>query len=176
MESRASTRSGTGAGRSVLSIALEGFNAGVIGAAAVAIWFLVIDSLAGQPFYTPAALGAGLFEGRTAADLQGMPESAATLVLAYTVFHGLAFVIAGLIIAAVVSIFDRTPAAMIPGAFFLVVFFEFAYYMYVLAFVEPVLGAVSWPEILVGNLAAVVSMAGFFWRRHPDLLKRLARV
>ena len=44
---------------SMLSIAREGFLDGVIGAAAVAIWFLILDTLAGQPFYTPAVLGAG---------------------------------------------------------------------------------------------------------------------
>lgn len=160
---------------SVIAVAREGFQAGVIGAAAVAVWFMVLDTLAGQPFYTPALLGAGLFHGTTTAGVQGMPEPAALLVLGYTIFHGLAFVIAGLIIATVVAMFERTPAAMIPGGFFLLVFFEFVYYMYVLAFVEPILGAVSWPEILLGNLAAVASMAGYFWRRHPDLLGRLAR-
>ncbi|MEE8581325.1 MAG: hypothetical protein V3T33_07020, partial [Myxococcota bacterium] len=48
---------------SMLSIAREGFLGGVIGAAAVATWFLILDTLAGQPFYTPAVLGAGVFQG-----------------------------------------------------------------------------------------------------------------
>ncbi len=159
---------------SMLSIAREGFLGGVIGAAAVATWFLILDTLAGQPFYTPAVLGAGVFQGRTAVELSGLPQSAAALVAGYTVVHGVAFVIAGLIVALAASMFERTPVLMIPGFFFLLVFFEFAYYMYVLAFVEPVLGAINWPEVLVGNLIAVVSMATYFWRRHRDLLPRLA--
>jgi hypothetical protein len=31
----------------------EGIVAGVIGAATVAIWFLILDTLKGRPFYTP---------------------------------------------------------------------------------------------------------------------------
>ena len=41
-------------------------------------------------------------------------------------------------------------------------------------FLEPVLGAISWPKVLIGNLIAVVSMATYFWLRHRDLLPRLA--
>lgn len=163
-----------GVGSSVLPIAREGVAGGVIGAAAVAMWFLIVDTIAGQPFYTPAVLGAGVFRGLSATELTQMPESVGWLIVGYTVVHGVAFIFAGLIIALAVSLFERTPALIFPGFFFLLVFFEFVYYMYVLAFVEPVLGAISWPQVLVGNLVAVGSMAAFFWRQHADLLPRLA--
>ena len=42
------------------SIAREGIIAGVLGATAVAVWFLGIDSLYATPLATPAALGRGL--------------------------------------------------------------------------------------------------------------------
>lgn len=160
---------------SLLPIAREGLVGGVIGASAVAVWFLIVDIIAGQPFHTPALLGARIFQGATAEQLAGMPESAAALVAGYTLVHGLSFVIAGLILAGAAEVFERTPPLLIPGFFFLVVFFEFVYYMYVLAFLEPVLGTVNWPEVLLGNLLAIVSMATYFWRRHPDLLGKLAR-
>ena len=35
----------------------EGFIAGLIGAGAVALWFLIVDTIAGRPFFTPAMLG-----------------------------------------------------------------------------------------------------------------------
>src|SRR5205823_1851736 len=35
----------------------EGFIAGLIGAGAVALWFLIVDIIAGRPFFTPAMLG-----------------------------------------------------------------------------------------------------------------------
>ena len=41
----------------------EGIWAGLLGAAAVAIWFLAYDAVAGLPLRTPALLGAALFHG-----------------------------------------------------------------------------------------------------------------
>jgi hypothetical protein len=159
-----------GATPAMSALALEGAVGGLLSAAALALWFFVTDSLAGQPFHTPALLGARLFGGPASAS-----GSIAGPVAGYTLFHGLAFIAAGLMVAWAVALFERTPPLMIPGTFFLVVFFEFVYYTYVLAFVEPVLGAVNWPAVLVGNLLAAASMIGYFWRRHPDLLRRLAR-
>src|SRR3954471_16249644 len=40
----------------------EGTLAGIIGAASVALWFLIVDSIAGRPFFTPAILGASVFD------------------------------------------------------------------------------------------------------------------
>ena len=40
--------------------AREGAIAGIIGASVVALWFLMVDSIAGRPFFTPAVLGASL--------------------------------------------------------------------------------------------------------------------
>src|SRR5262249_56241902 len=44
----------------------EGLIAGLVGAATVALWFLIIDAIQGRPPYTPTVLGAALF-GRAAA-------------------------------------------------------------------------------------------------------------
>jgi len=41
----------------------EGFIAGLIGAGAVALWFLIVDVIAGRPFFTPAMLGSAVFWG-----------------------------------------------------------------------------------------------------------------
>lgn len=160
---------------SLLAVAREGASGGVVGAAAIAIWFLVTDTLAGRPFYTPALLGARFFQGSSAEQLVGWPENAAAMVAGYTVVHTISFILAGLIIALALELFERTPPLLIPGFFFLVVFFEFVYYTYVLAFVEPIFGAVPWPAVLLGNLVAAAAMVAFFWRRHPTLLARLLR-
>ena len=40
----------------------DGFFCGVIGAAVVALWYLVLDSLAGRPLFTPSLLGSLLFQ------------------------------------------------------------------------------------------------------------------
>src|SRR5207249_9423879 len=39
----------------------EGMIAGVIGAATVAVWFLLLDTAAGHPLYTPTVLGTAIF-------------------------------------------------------------------------------------------------------------------
>src|SRR6185295_18953790 len=38
----------------------EGLITGFIGATAIAIWFLIVDTIAGHPFYTPNFLGEGV--------------------------------------------------------------------------------------------------------------------
>src|SRR5207237_708962 len=45
----------------VSRILREGFIAGLIGAGAVALWFLIVDVIAGRPFFTPAMLGSAAF-------------------------------------------------------------------------------------------------------------------
>lgn len=72
---------------------IHGIAAGVVGAAVIALFFLLIDAVAGHAFWTPAALGAAVFQGRSLEP--GDPLSPA-LVVAYTVLHGGAFVVAGL--------------------------------------------------------------------------------
>src|SRR5438034_6748386 len=57
----------------------EGVVAGLIGAAVVAVWFLAIDAIQGEPLRTPKLLGMALLR-------QSAPTAA---VLSYTVVHGL---------------------------------------------------------------------------------------
>src|SRR5881392_1355018 len=38
----------------------EGIITGFIGATAIAVWFLIVDTIAGHPFYTPIFLGKGV--------------------------------------------------------------------------------------------------------------------
>src|SRR3989442_15334923 len=78
----------------------EGFIAGCIGAAAVAIWFLIVDSINGQPLFTPAMLGSAVF--------WGAPGPANVIVepariFGYTMIHVSAFVVVGCIAAALAA-------------------------------------------------------------------------
>ena len=87
-------------------VSREGLVAGLIGAAAVAVWFLVYDLLAGAPLRTPALLGAAVLEGLRdpAALVITLP-----LVLKYTVIHGAAFVMFGWAAAGLLALADREP-------------------------------------------------------------------
>src|SRR5262249_55992886 len=77
-------------------IAREGLVSGLLGAAAVAVWFLLYDIAAGVPLRTPALLDAVLFHGLRdpSALVITMPR-----VAEHTAVHGLAFVVFGWIAA-----------------------------------------------------------------------------
>lgn len=147
----------------------EGIFCGIVGAAALALWFLIVDVTAGQPLRTPAALGAGLFRGLRAADAATTPGGTAAMIVGYTVFHVMVFIVAGIILAHVVTMLEREPAVFLIAFFALFVFYEFSYLVFALAFVQRVLQDVSWPALLVGNGVAAASMGMFLYRRHPKL-------
>lgn len=51
------------------------------------------------------------------------------------------------------------------GILLLFITFEFG----AMAFAEPILRALAWPAVLVGNLLGAGAMAVYFWRHHPKL-------
>src|SRR5687768_6418791 len=61
----------------------EGLIAGVLGATSVALWFLILDVIAGRAFHTPAILGTALLGVLGPAGSEG----AVTHVIVYTLFH-----------------------------------------------------------------------------------------
>ena len=74
----------------------EGVVVGLIGAATVAVWFLLFDIFEGAPLQTPTVLWRGLIQGTATA---GPVAPALGPVLGYTVVHVLAFVLFGIIAA-----------------------------------------------------------------------------
>ena len=153
--------------RDVTRLYQEGLIAGLVGAATVAIWFLIIDTIQGRPLYTPTVLGAALF-GRGA----GLPPPDAGpdlgMVLMFTWVHGLAFVIVGGIVARLLAVAERQSSVGF-GILMLFVLFEFGFIAVAMLFAQPVLRALAWPAILVANLLAAATMGGYFKLRHPHL-------
>src|SRR5258707_13062597 len=98
----------------------EGFIAGCIGAAVVAAWFLVVDSINGQPLFTPAMLGSAVFWG---AHDPGAVVIEPARIFGYTMIHVSAFVVVGCIAAAVSAQLDFAP----PPLFFVILRFCFFY-------------------------------------------------
>ena len=148
----------------------EGIVSGLIGAAVVAGWFLLFDLLRGHPFFTPAALGSALFLGSTT--VADVSVDAAT-VIGYTVLHILAFMVTGILAAAIVTAADDTPPLILGAVMFFAVFE--AFFMGLLAMVaEFLLGALAWWTIAVGNVMAAVAMGWYLWEHHPKLRAALA--
>jgi hypothetical protein len=144
----------------------DGFEAGAIGAAVVAVWFLIIDAIAGHPFYTPSLLGTALTRGVDYA-LRNEQVSVG-MVYAYTGIHFVLFILFGILVATLVVQYERTPVI---GYLFVVaaVVFEVGFLVFILAFAQPLLQGIPWWGVLVGNALAAVAMAAYFRMRHPEL-------
>jgi O-antigen/teichoic acid export membrane protein len=55
------------------------------------------------------------------------------------------------------------------GIILLFVIFEFGVLVAAVAVAQPILHALAWPAVLVGNILAALVMTVYFWRRHPHL-------
>jgi hypothetical protein len=150
------------------SLYQEGIVAGILAAAAVAVWFLIVDSLAGRPFYTPSVLGAALF-GR-GADLEKVTVSLQTVAM-FTWVHGLIFAALGGIAARLLGVAERNPSLGFGIVLFFVIFQ--AGFTTAVALVAPALFAViGWASIFVANLLAAATMVAYFRLRHPGVVVR----
>src|SRR5262245_44273044 len=84
----------------------DGVFAGLIGASAVALWFLVVDAALRTPLFTPSLVASAVLLGQPAT-----PEHAVSLsmVSAFTVVHCMAFIAFGIVASWVVDQFQHTP-------------------------------------------------------------------
>ena len=144
----------------------DGIIAGLIGASAIALWFLIIDTIAGQPFRTPAALGNGLLDVLGPADAT---DSKVTFVLVYTIFHFGAFMFVGLLASLIVHLAKKEPSILL-GFVVLFVATEVGFYGLVgLLHQASALGSLAWYQVMLGNLIAASAMGVYFWRTHREL-------
>jgi hypothetical protein len=143
----------------------EGITTGLLGAGAVALWFLVVDGVAGHPLHTPALLGA-IVSG--APDPQGVADGAQRFALAaaYTPIHLTVFALVGLGISALVRQVERVPSLAIL-LFLLFVAFEVAFSGIVALLEQGALGGLAWTQVAAGNLVAALAMGAYLLRRHP---------
>jgi hypothetical protein len=147
----------------------EGFIAGLIGAGAVAVWFLVIDTIAGRPFFTPAMLGSAVFWGVRDPALVVIEYSR---IIGYTMIHVSAFIVVGAMAAALAAEVEVAP----PTLYFVVVFFavfEFGFYIMLAVLAQPLLGALTWWNVAIGNAIAAYGIGYYLWREHPKIKEAL---
>ena len=147
----------------------QGIEAGVLGAATIAIWFFLVDLVSGHPlFYTPNVLGTALFRHGAGLDQPQTLAISFEMVLVYTWVHGLVFCVIGGIAAKLLAIAERDVNLGF-GILLLFVIFEFGFVGAAMVFAESILRAIAWLSVLVGNLLAAAAMAAYFWRHHGDL-------
>src|SRR5262245_22394785 len=141
----------------------EGVTAGLLGAATVALWFLVLDSLQGDPFRTPELLGSAL--------LRQPPGILA--VLHYTVAHGIAFMLFGVVGALLIAGAEHQPVFIFP-LIILFTAFEVGFFGVVLILAKSVLDEVAGWAIFGGNLLATSVMVAYFFMAHRQLAYRMS--
>lgn len=147
----------------------EGVTAGLLGATGVAAWFLIVDTIAGQPFFTPRVLG-------EAVKSIVAPESFASafvIITLYTVFHYAIFILSGIAIVALVHGSARH-IGFLAGMVMLFVALEVWFYGFVLMLqLATPLEALSWYQVGAANLVAAALMGRYLWMKHPELTHRL---
>lgn len=143
-------------------VAREGLIAGLAGAAAVALWFLIYDMAAGMPLRTPALLGAALLHGLRDANALVITTP---LVLQYTVVHGVVFVLFGWAAAGLLAVADREPRLLFVF-FMLFCCFEVFFAALIAVLAEWLFDTLAWWTILAANLVGALSMLGYFFRGH----------
>lgn len=140
----------------------EGVIAGLVGAAVVALWFLALDWIRGDPLRTPELLGSALLR-----QAPGIPA-----VLHYSVVHGLAFILFGVVGALLIAGAERQPVFVFPLVI-LFTAFEVGFFGAVIILAKSVLDEVSGWQIFIGNLLAASAMLAYFFEGHRQLAHRM---
>jgi hypothetical protein len=142
----------------------EGLITGLIGAAVVAVWFLIIDLVQGRPLSTPSVLGQ-VFLYRLSTPVVTPIDTSA--VIAYTLLHIGAFVFFGIAVTQLIHLAMSSPLArfglMMVAVVFEVFFFIMLYAVFNLTSLFP------WWSVLAANTLALVAMGYYLKRSHPGL-------
>jgi hypothetical protein len=152
-----------------IGVYTEGIVAGLTAAATIALWFLALDTIKGRPFYTPTVLGTALFRGGAGPGTSQLFTPNFEIVLGFTWVHALVFVLIGIAASRLLDMVEVNPNLGF-GVVLLFVFFEFGFLLASMVLAEPILSALTWSEVVVGNLLAAAAMAIVFRRRHPRMV------
>ncbi len=144
------------------SIPAEGTDVGIIGGLAVALWFLVLDVIAGHPLLTPSLLGQVVLMGDSTPDRSVIFAA----ILLYTAIHFNDCALLGLGLVAVVHWGIENPVvryALLP----IFLAFEVAFYGLLEVLSERTGELFPFWAVVSANTLAAVSMGLYLWIRHP---------
>ena len=141
--------------------------AGVIGASAIALFFLLIDAARREALYTPSVLASAILRGVPPTEHAGVDLG---MVAAYSALHGAAFVAVG-VAGAWATALRRASVATPTLAIALFAVLELGF-LFTCAVTEPaLLSAVGIPAATVGNLLAAAGMAIYLHRWPHDAME-----
>jgi hypothetical protein len=130
-----------------------GFRAGLCAAAAIAVWFAMVDVMRGTPLFSAAYMAGLVFSFTTA-----LPATAR--LLAFTLLLFLGFGVIGIVVAVALERLQREPrwymGLLIGGLLFGV-----AYAKGMLVFGVDVPRALGWMATVAGNIVAGLAMIAY---------------
>jgi hypothetical protein len=139
----------------------------VLGALAVALWFLIVDVVAGNALHTPALLGAIVSRASDPVAAADGP-SRLMFVALYTPIHFILFALFGVIVVFLMHRAQKRPSVLML-ALLLFAAFEAGFTGLVAMLAQTALGGLAWYQVAIGNLIAVAVMAWYVVKRHPGL-------
>jgi len=145
------------------SIGAEGTDVGIIGGLAVALWFLLLESIAGRPLLTPSLLGQVVLMGDSTPDTRGIVFGA---ILLYTAFHFVVFALIGMGLVALVHWGTENSVvryALLP----VFLAFEVLFYGLLEVLSEGTGELFPFWAVVSANTLAAISMGLYLWIRHP---------
>lgn len=146
----------------------EGVIAGALGAIGVAVWFLIVDLVATELFFTPTRLGMAV--GRVFG-IAPMADSPTVAMVGYTVLHFIGFAIVGVAATAIVHASRKQPS-LLAGAFLAFIVAQALFYGFIaLLHATELLEHLTWVLIAIGNLIGAALIGWKLWRDHPGLAK-----
>lgn len=141
-------------------VVLHGALAGLLSGLVVALWFVPVDLLAGEPFRTPAALGAFLF-----AEPAGVSDG--VLVGLYTLVHFAGFILLGVGAAAVLALTGLRPTWLV-GLLFGIGVLNAVFYGALLVGDPRVFALLPWEHVVSANLVAGLVAMSYLHRAWPN--------
>jgi hypothetical protein len=155
-------------------IVREGLVVGLIGFAAVALFYAAFDFLAARGFlFTVNLLGQAVFYGLRDPSVLATPIAIdLTAVILYTVLHLLVALVIGLVVAWLVAQLEGPPAQtrlavlVIVAGFFVTIFG-------IGMVSSPIKALLPWWSVVLANVLAVAVAGAYLLGRHPGLTRRL---
>jgi hypothetical protein len=158
----------------------RGILAGILGGVTVAVWFLILDLAAGEPFRTPAALGYALLFGgggaardRLAASGPQAIEITFRVVAAYTIVHFVLFAIAGFVFVWIADRVETRPSFLLVAVLALILLEAVAVVNFASGAQWNLGGTGIW-AVFIANILAIAVMGWYVWRTHPRLRHEIA--
>jgi hypothetical protein len=155
---------------SIDALLKDGIVAGLVGALTVALWFLIVDTIAGRPLYTPTLLGTAFFQRGENLTSPANLRASLDIVFKYSVFHWVAFTVMGVIASFCLRLAAPEPHLGFGMLLFFVLFvvFEFGFRL-VRATLFSQQVELVWAQVLIGNLLASTAIGVYLLRRQRQV-------